>query len=56
MFVAWLMTIGLFLICIYSTYVIINGQKEKDQYDLAILQTQFSDVVTKNPEMMKKAI
>jgi len=40
MFVAWLISISLFFICIYSTIVIINGVKERDEYDLAMLQSQ----------------
>jgi hypothetical protein len=55
MFVAWLMTISIFLICISTTYVIINGLKEKDHYELAQLQTQFLNVIPHKPEM-KKAV
>ncbi|MEH7436726.1 hypothetical protein V7182_04450 [Neobacillus drentensis] len=43
MIVAWLITIGLFLVCIYATTVIINGLKEKDQLDLAELQSQLKN-------------
>jgi uncharacterized membrane protein len=44
MFVAWLITISVFLICIYSTYVIIEGIKEKDQNELAILKSQYKKI------------
>lgn len=53
MFVAWLITISVFLICIYATIVIIDGLKEKDQYDLAILQSQYK-IIAINKEVIKK--
>jgi hypothetical protein len=57
MIVAWLITIGLFLVCIYATTVIINGLKEKDQLDLAELQSQLKNTVKKNDKKdMKLAI
>ncbi|MEH7303055.1 MULTISPECIES: hypothetical protein [Neobacillus] len=57
MIVAWLITIGLFLVCIYATTVIINGLKEKDQLDLAELQSQLKNTAKKNDKKdMKLAI
>jgi hypothetical protein len=57
MIVAWLITIGLFLVCIYATTVIINGLKEKDQLELAELQSQLKNTVKKNDKKdMKLAI
>jgi hypothetical protein len=52
MIIAWLFSILLFGICIYATYVIINGLKEKDQYDIANLQSQ----VEKDTIIIKQAI
>ena len=57
MLVAWLITIGLFLMCIYATTVIINGLKEKDQLDLAELQSQLKNTAKNNDKKdMKLAI
>ncbi|MDR6123582.1 uncharacterized membrane protein (DUF106 family) [Bacillus sp. SLBN-46] len=57
MIVAWLITIGLFLVCIYATTVIINGLEEKDQLDLAELQSQLKNTTKKNDKKdMKLAI
>jgi len=56
MFVAWLITISLFFICIYSTVVIINGVKQKDKYDLAQLQTQLTKAPKKGREELKQAM
>ncbi|WP_413299966.1 hypothetical protein AA0X95_17270 [Bacillus sp. 1P10SD] len=57
MIVAWLITIGLFLMCIYATMVIINGLKEKDQLDLAELQSQLKKITKNNDKKdMKLAI
>ncbi|MGG3560060.1 hypothetical protein ABES03_00160 [Neobacillus rhizosphaerae] len=57
MLVAWLITIGLFLMCIYATTVIINGLKEKDQLDIAELQSQLKKTAKNNDKKdMKLAI
>lgn len=56
MFVAWLVTISLFLICISSTYVIINGLKEKDQYDLTNLHSQLINKNIKDTKILKQAV
>ena len=57
MIVAWLITIGLFLVCIYATTVIINGLKEKDQLDLDELQSQLKNTAKNNDKKdMKLAI
>ena len=54
MFVAWLITISVFLICIYTTIVIIDGLKEKDQYDLAILHSQYKNIAINNKVIKKQ--
>lgn len=54
MFVAWLITISVFLICIYASIVIIEGVKEKDQYDLAILNSQYKNIGLNNKVIKKK--
>ncbi|MGM0900662.1 MAG: hypothetical protein ACQEXB_06070 [Bacillota bacterium] len=56
MFVAWFMTISLFLICYYATVTIINGLKEKDKYDLAILHSQIENMSISNEEVRKQAV
>lgn len=56
MFVAWLMTISLFVICYYSTVTIMNGIKEKDQHDLALLHSQIENRLIINEEVRKKAV
>ncbi len=56
MFVAWFMTISLFLICIYSTYVIINGLKEKDAYDIVQLQSQFKNIAKTDHKILKQVV
>jgi hypothetical protein len=55
MFVAWLITISIFLICIYATFIIINGLKEKDQYDLANLQLQYKNLAIHDKGIKKTA-
>lgn len=55
MFVAWLITISIFLLCIYATFIIINGLIEKDQFDLAILHSQYKNK-TIHDEGIKKQI
>ncbi|WP_162990369.1 hypothetical protein [Mesobacillus foraminis] len=45
MFVAWLITVSLFLICISA--------KEKDQYDLAILHSQYKNITINNKGIKK---
>lgn len=37
MFVAWFITISVFLICIFATITIMDGIKETDKMDLAKL-------------------
>lgn len=56
MFVAWFMTISIFLICLYATVTIIYGLKEKDQYDLAHLHAQMNNIAKSDKEMIKQAI
>lgn len=56
MFVAWLITISLFLICAYATSIIINGLKEKEQSELAELHLQLQNITLNNPALMKKVI
>lgn len=56
MFVAWLMTISLFVICYYSTVTIMNGIKEKDQQDLALLHAQMENKWMMKEEVRKKAV
>ncbi|GAA0342548.1 hypothetical protein GCM10008967_36210 [Bacillus carboniphilus] len=48
MFAAWLITIFLFVICLYFTIVIINGLKEKDEHELVQLKIQFQNLDQKN--------
>ncbi|WHY92161.1 hypothetical protein QNK12_01080 [Neobacillus cucumis] len=54
MFAAWLITISVFLICIYATNIIMNGLKEKDQYDLAILHSQLENLTINHNRIAKK--
>jgi hypothetical protein len=56
MFVAWLITIGLFVICFYSTSTIINGINQKDQQDLAALEAKIKDLSLTDPERNKQVI
>lgn len=57
MFVAWLMTISLFIICYFATVTIINGIKEQDKSDLAVLQAQLENrFLTDKEEVRKKAV
>ncbi|MGG3467477.1 hypothetical protein ABES02_08310 [Neobacillus pocheonensis] len=56
MFVAWVITISLFLICSYATIVIINGLKDKEQAELAELDVQLQKITLNNPELMKQVI
>ncbi|NHM30822.1 hypothetical protein [Neobacillus terrae] len=56
MFAAWLITIGLFFIGIYASMVIMNNLKEKDQLDLAILESQFKNITTNDSEALKAVI
>ncbi|TCN22743.1 hypothetical protein [Mesobacillus foraminis] len=53
MFVAWLITVSLFLICISATFIIINGLKEKDQYDLVVLHSQYKNITINNKGIKK---
>lgn len=43
MFVAWLMTISLFIICYFATVTIMNGIKEQDKNELTILHSQIEN-------------
>ncbi|MEW9052473.1 MAG: hypothetical protein AB2392_15035 [Neobacillus sp.] len=54
MFLAWLITIGIFLVCIYATFTIVNGLKEKDQKDLEILQSQYKNLTIQNKGTKKQ--
>jgi hypothetical protein len=56
MFVAWLMTISLFIICYFATVTITNGIKEQDTYDLAVLQAQLESRTIMDGEVRKKAV
>lgn len=56
MVVAWLITIAVFLICIYASTVIINGLKEKDQYDLAQLESQLKNKTKNDKKDLKLVI
>jgi hypothetical protein len=55
MFVAWFITISVFLICIYATIAIIDSVKEKDQFDLEILQSQYKNIAI-SKKVIKKQI
>ncbi|MCD4838364.1 MULTISPECIES: hypothetical protein [Neobacillus] len=55
MFLAWLMTISLFLACIYTTIVIFDRLKERDASDLAQLQAQL-EKMGMDHKRMKKAM
>jgi hypothetical protein len=56
MFVAWLMTISLFIICYFATVTIMNGIKEKDKHDLAILHSQIENRFITDEAVRKKAV
>lgn len=51
MFLAWLMTISLFLACIYTTIVIFDRLKERDASDLAQLQVQLEKMGMDHKQM-----
>jgi hypothetical protein len=56
MFIAWLMTISLFLICYFATVTIMNGLIEKDNYDLAILHSQQENISIMDEVVRKQAV
>ncbi|MBS4213679.1 MULTISPECIES: hypothetical protein [Neobacillus] len=55
MAVAWLVTIGSFILFYYTTSVIIEGLREREQYELSILDAQIQSNFANYSEIQKQA-
>lgn len=56
MFLTWLMCISYFIGSYYITVLIFDRLKEKDQADLAQLESQFTNIAVNNSQSMKQAV
>jgi hypothetical protein len=56
MFAAWLFTISLFFIGIYASMIIMKNLKEKDELDIAILESHIKNMTKNDSEDLKEAI
>ena len=56
MFLTWLMCISYFIGSYYITVVIFDRLKEKDQADLAELESQFRNVDVNHTQSLKQAV
>jgi hypothetical protein len=56
MFLTWLMCISYFIGSYYICIVIFDRLKEKDQADLALLETQFKNMAVNPEQSMKQAV
>ncbi|MEC1525487.1 hypothetical protein P9D43_26155 [Neobacillus niacini] len=56
MFLTWLMCISYFIGSYYITVVIFDRLKEKDQADLAQLESQLQDMSVNHIQALKQAV
>lgn len=56
MFLTWLMCISYFIGSYYITVVIFDRLKEKDQADLAELDTQLKNITVNHKQLTKQAV
>jgi hypothetical protein len=56
MFLTWLMCISYFIGSYYITVVIFDRLKEKDQADLAQLESQLKNMAMNHTQSMKQAV
>lgn len=56
MFLTWLMCISYFIGSYYITVVIFNRLKEKDQADLAELESQLKNMTVNHTQSIKQAV
>ncbi|MFP7300365.1 hypothetical protein [Neobacillus niacini] len=56
MFLTWLMCISYFIGSYYITVVIFDRLKEKDQEDLALLDSQLQNIAVNHTNPMKQAV
>lgn len=55
MAVAWLVTIASFILFYYTTSVIMDGLREREQYELSILDDQIQSNFANHSEIPRKA-
>lgn len=55
MAVAWLVTIGSFILFYFTTSVIMGGLREREQYELSILDAQIQSNFANHSEIPKLA-
>jgi hypothetical protein len=56
MFLTWLLCISYFIGSYYITVVIFDRLKEKDQADLALLDSQLQNIAVNHTQSMKQAV